>query len=237
MKLMVFDCETTGLEWKKDKIIEFGAALFDFESGKPLYLQADNILYDGELTDEIKKITGIEQEMIRAPLAVNLKNVMFRFTRIAALADYYVGHNVQFDLDFILAACEETGFTLSDKPVIDTRYDLPYSPDQSTFKLNYLLADHKLFNPYAHRALFDCMSTFALLREYDIEETILNAKSETIEIMADVGFRAKDLARGMGFYWDGARKKWLLKIKKRRYEKIKKDFPFKTKIEFEIPFG
>lgn len=236
MKILVIDCETTGLDWKVDNIIELGAVLYDWDTKKPIYLQSDNIIYDGELSDKIKSITGIDESMLQAPYAVPIKNSMFRLLKILKKADIIAGHNVQFDIDFILAACAELEMKFDIKPMIDTRYDLSFKSTQKSFKLNYLLADHQLYNPYAHRAVFDCLSTISLMEKFDINETLLNSESEFITVEAQVGFRAKDLAREMGFYWDGAQKKWLLKIKKRRFDEIKKDFPFKTKIEFEIPF-
>ena len=132
---MIIDVETTGLDHQRDSIIEFGAALCDWESGKPIYLQSDNIQYKGELDPKIIEITGIENFMLKAPYAIPLKTSLFFFSKIAQEADYYAAHNAKFDFGFLLAAAEKVGIQIPDKQIIDTRYDLPYPAKQKTFQL------------------------------------------------------------------------------------------------------
>lgn len=236
----VVDLETTGFSKTNDDIIEFGAAQYNWESKKPILLQSDLVLTDKKLSPEILRVTGIEQYMVEKPFAIPLKTAMFRLKKIIEQSDYVVAHNAKFDLGFLSEAEKKTGIILDKKPIIDTRTDLPIDASIKTRKLNYLLAEHNLFNPFAHRALFDCMSTFQLMTCYKLEDILLNQKSPLLTVKAIVDFHEKDSAKEAGFHWDGKTKSWLLDIKKYQYEAIKYDF--ETKIiagddeEFDIPF-
>lgn len=242
MKILTLDVETTGLDVETDQIIELGAVLYDWDSKKPLVLESNNVSYSGKISPKITKITGIEQFMVEKPYAISLKAALLRLKNLANVCDYYMAHNAGFDFSFLRKASITTNISLPFKPTIDTRYDLPYDEDQTNFKLNYLLADHGLFNPFAHRAVFDCMSTFMLAREYNLDDIIELTKSEMITVEAverngaGINYSKKDLARDKGFRWDSNRKKWLLDIKKIKFKKLKETFPFHTKIVDEIPF-
>ncbi len=72
-KILIIDIETTGLDADKDKIIEFGAALCDWKTKKPVYLLSENIQFSGEIDPMITDLTGIETYMVKAPYAVPLK--------------------------------------------------------------------------------------------------------------------------------------------------------------------
>ena len=234
--VLVIDIESTGIDAKKDEIIEIGAALYDWETKKPVSLQSDIILYDGKLSETIKRITGIEDWMLEKPYATPLKTAMFRLSRLMISAKYIVGHNLPFDLRFLATAAAKTGIILPERILIDTMRDLPISEHIKTKKLGYLAEEHGLFNPFKHRAVFDCLTTFQLMSCYKLEDILESQKSETITVEAIVDFDHKDLAREQGFHWDGPEKKWLMEIKKSRYEKLKTDWKFTTKIELEIPF-
>jgi len=237
-KILIIDIETTGLDPDKDKIIEFGAALCDWKTKKPVYLLSENIQFDDEIDPMITDLTGIETYMVKAPYAVPLKTAFFMLNRIAQKADYYCAHNAKFDFGFILPAAKEVGIQIPNKPIIDSRTDLPVKLTQRSFKLNYMLSDHGLFNPFAHRAVFDCLSVFKLMQQYKLKDILELQESEIMTIKANVGYTGRELARDYGFHWHGATKKWLLDIKKVRYEKmkLKRAFPFPVQVEFELPF-
>jgi DNA polymerase III alpha subunit (gram-positive type) len=232
--ILTFDVETTGFDAKKDEVIEIGAALFDWETKKPVSLQSDIVQYDGKINAEITRVTGIEQWMVKKPYAIPLKTAMFRLSRLMQIAKYIMAHNAQFDLRFLKAASEKTGIVLPERVCIDTMRDLPIPNHIKTKALNYLLTDHNLFNPFKHRAVFDCLSTFQLAACYDLEDIIEAQESELITVEALVDYDNKDLAREQGFHWNKDARKWLLEIKKSRFEKM--EFPFDTTIDFEIPF-
>jgi DNA polymerase III alpha subunit (gram-positive type) len=241
--LLTVDVETTGLDANENEIIELGAVLSDWETKKPLVIQSSNIIFNGDLPREIQDITGIEPFMLQPPFAVSLKTALIRLAKLGEVAQAYVAHNATFDKGFITEAFKKCGLPgLPPRTWIDTRFDLPYPEKQSSFKLNYLLADHGLFNPFAHRAVFDCMSTNALMGQYDFNEILELAQSEMIIVEAveadgrGISFDRKDLAKEKGFRWEGNTKQWTLQIKRARYDKIKDSFPFDTEVIFEVPF-
>jgi ATP-dependent DNA helicase DinG len=159
---LALDLETTGLDPKRDAILEVGAVRFraSFRDGA---IQADvldtwrSFVNPGRpIPIQVQQLTGITQdEVYRAPRFSQLIAQLRRF-----VGNYpVVGHNVSFDLAFLHS------------------HDLPLSnPGLDTFELAGILMPHaarysltKLGealglppNPSSHRALDDAMATMEL---------------------------------------------------------------------------
>jgi len=236
-KILIIDIETTGLD-RKDQIIEFGAALCDWETKKPVYLLSENIQYDGEIDPKITDRTGIETYMVKSPYAVPLKTALFFLKKISQKADYYCTQRSKSVFNFILPAAKELGIELPNRPIIDCPSDLPVKMTQIPLKLNHLLSEYGLLNPFSNRAVLNSLSVFKLMQQFPLSEILELQRSEMITIKGNVGYAGREMARAFGFHWDAPTKNWLMEIKKARYETMKKKliFPFPTQIEFELPF-
>lgn len=98
MRMIFFDTETTGLDFKKDRIIELACLVI--EDGNVVHEFDRFIKQDIVLSDEIKDLTGITDELLDAQglhesfVAVELYNLLKQDTLMIA-------HNCQFDLNFI----------------------------------------------------------------------------------------------------------------------------------------
>lgn len=235
-KILIIDINTTGFDKNKDKIIEFGAALCDWKKKKPVYIISENIQYDEEIDPVVTDRTGIETYMVKTPYAVPLKTACFFLNKIAQEAHYYCIHDNPFD--FILPAMKELGMKLPNKPIIESRTDLPVEVTHKSLELNHLLSEYGLINPLPHRAISNCLSLFQLMQKFKLKEIIKLQQSEMITIKGMVGYVGKDKARELGFQWDAPTKRWLLELKKCRFAtmKYKKVFPFPVRVEYEIPF-
>lgn len=104
-KIIVFDLETTGLDFKKDRIIEFGAIVLEKdENGKFIESNVINeIVNPGmEISEKITEITGITNEEIRekgiqeVELYYMIKDLFISDEKILLIA-----YNVQFDISFM----------------------------------------------------------------------------------------------------------------------------------------
>ena len=119
---VVFDLETTGLYPNSgDSIIEIGAV--KIKDGK-IIDRYDELINPGKLlSDEIIKITGINNEMLK-----DKKTIEEELPRIVEfLSDcVLVAHNASFDVNFLNDALVRVGKKPLDNPVIDT-LDLSYS--------------------------------------------------------------------------------------------------------------
>lgn len=230
MYLLGLDVETTGLDAETDRIIELGAVLWDWEKGQPvqllseLVLEAPDIALDGQIEDLTGITTGMLQTFAQAPDDI-------LFSRMAAMlerADYLVAHNAKFDRGFLQAFYRRWGRELPETPWLCTVEDVEYPPAVKNRNLIYLAGAHGFANPFSHRAVTDVLTMFKVMAHYDLGQTIENALSPKLELVALVSYDNRNLAKEQGFRWDGAAKKWKKKVRKNRFEPGK--LPFEVEV-------
>lgn len=216
MKLLGLDFETSGLDPQQDRIIEIGAVLWDTDRKAPLEVLGRLVQHPGlKLSDEITQLTGITQEDLDQQ-GIPIETALARLRELLDHADFVVAHNGnQFDRPFLEEALNRASLMdlLWNKPWIDTMTDVPYPESIRTRKLNHLAADHQVFNPLPHRAVFDVVVMLQILSQYPIAEVVELAKSPTLEIRANVSYEDRNLAKDRGYRWDGERKIWFKTIK------------------------
>lgn len=156
---VVFDLETTGLNsmpsmGKMDKIIEIGAV--KIINGNVAEKFSSFVACHERLSPEIVALTGItDADLVGAP---EIAEVIADFYKFADGA-YLVGHNVNFDYNFIRYYAEENRYAFEQK-----RYDtLTLSQELlagqvPNYKLNSI-ADYYGFTFNHHRAFDDALVT------------------------------------------------------------------------------
>lgn len=224
MKFLIVDVETTGLDPEKDTVTELGMVLCDMETKTPLVLYNELINDPNQppIREEITDLTGITQEMIDNH-GIAPEEALRKFVELAAGADAVLAHNAPFDRGMIEVSFSRLGETCPEFQWIDSCVDVPYPASIKTRTLTYLAAEHKFVNPLSHRALFDCMTTFEVIKHYDpgvIYEMSLSpnvwVQCETIVPWKDPapeGKKQNDLAKAIGFRFDGQRKIWSRQVK------------------------
>lgn len=221
MKVLGLDFETTGLNPKKDRVIECGAVLWDTDAKKPLLISSQYILPDNteinSLPPEIEKITGISHHDVNA-FGMSFKEFYHKqLEALLAMSDYCVAHNAAFDREFLLnEGGRIDGFSGCELEWIDTRTDLPqsaYSKGKSS-SLGYLAADNGFLNPFAHRAVFDVLTMLKLMSMFSFDEIIKRSESPNVSVAAIVSFDDRDKPKSCGFHWSPERKIWIREIKK-----------------------
>ncbi len=101
---VAFDIETTGLDWKTDRITEIGAVVM--KDGKELERFQTFVQPGKPIPPEITKLTGItDADVADAPDETSAVTDFLRFAGSRPL----VAHNAVFDVGFISAACERAG--------------------------------------------------------------------------------------------------------------------------------
>ncbi|MBC7533332.1 MAG: hypothetical protein H7318_17305 [Oligoflexus sp.] len=205
---VVLDLETSGMEVGKDQIIEVGILEFCVgEDGKPQITNMYSAVEDPgfPLSPEIQKLTGLKDETVKG------QRVNWAYVReILERASLVVAHNASFDRSFIELRAELQGLDLHwacSMKHIDWE-----GKGFRTRALNYLAADHGFVNPFAHRALFDCATTFRIVEPY-FGELLSRSYLQEMRILATgAAFEAKDKLRAARYRWDPQQRVWFKDI-------------------------
>ncbi|MFW6318710.1 MAG: PolC-type DNA polymerase III [Bacillota bacterium] len=169
-RLIIFDLETTGLNYNNEEIIDFGAIEvrlnpqgFQVTNDFNLLIKASKALSTKiteltNITDEMLITSGIKSE----DLPPIIKQLFDKDTLVVA-------YNIQFDLSFIIATMkrvdpnfEFTSDILDLMAVYKDRHDYPH-------RLENAAKTYNIVNVNAHRAYDDAVATFELLKQLEKE--------------------------------------------------------------------
>ena len=175
-RLVLFDTETTGLQFSRDEIIEFAAVVVELRNGVPTVTQEYDELISlspgGFVPPKIEELTGISTQ--------DLREKGLPKTRVARdIADMIQGnalllaYNAHFDLSFLYYFLLRDGdpMILKGKDKLDL---LTVYKDRASFPHKLLNAiDHygltgKVVN--SHRAVDDVIATLAVMQEMEREK-------------------------------------------------------------------
>ncbi|MCD7033396.1 ATP-dependent DNA helicase DinG [Metabacillus sp. GX 13764] len=161
-RYVVLDVETTGNSPKKgDRIIQFAAAVL--ENGEITEQFASFVNPEKPIPLFIEQLTGITDEMVKhAPLFSEIA------PKIAELLEgaYFTAHNVSFDLSFVQAELERSGFGKFTGGLIDTvELSRIAFPAAESYKLSELCNGLGIEHLQPHRADSDAYVTAILLQK------------------------------------------------------------------------
>lgn len=149
VKYTVLDLETTGIDYKKDRIIEIGAIKVTCERKEYQTL----IKIDKPLSENIKKLTGItDEDLIDGMDEAKAINELLEFIG----DDKIVGYNINFDIKFINEALKRQGLP----PIKNKIFDImKYAKKEKMFLKNYkletVIREYGIKSEIPHRALED----------------------------------------------------------------------------------
>lgn len=205
---IIVDLETTGLNPLEDEIIEIGILEFSVnQSIKPTLARCYGALQQPSkpLTPIIQKITGLTDEAL-----VNQKIDWPLVRQYLEQASIVIAHNAAFDRSFLERQPELSSLDLhwgcSQKHIDWHKHGF------KSRALNYLACDHGFLNPFAHRAMFDCATTFRLITPY-LGELINRSYEREFELLAhQAPFDKKDVLREQGYRWNQGSRVWGKKV-------------------------
>ncbi|MBP3619726.1 MAG: ribonuclease H-like domain-containing protein [Clostridia bacterium] len=158
--IVVFDIETTGLDFATDQIIELGAV--KIENGNIVEKFSTFVKPTKPIPAEVVDLTGITEDMVEdAPSIRNVIKEFYDFTRGCVLC----GHNViGFDIKFIRREGEDYGLEF-DNDIIDTMKEAQASRKLkiTRFNLGAVVKALGLVLEGAHRAWNDAYATAQVL--------------------------------------------------------------------------
>ena len=177
-EFVVIDTETTGLHKGKDKILELGAVRF--VGGKPVEIFETLVNPGRPIPKEVTAINHITDDMVSG--CPTIREVLPAFDRFVG-ASNVVGHNLDFDLGFILKAGSRMAHTKRryyctleqsqkilktpkrkwDSEINAYIKDIDGDWDVEDCKLNTLCEYYGIVAPDAHRASADAYATGQLL--------------------------------------------------------------------------
>lgn len=201
---IIVDIETTGLDSENDKIIEIGIVEFQISEAfeitmTEIYGAVEDPKQD--LDPQIQELTGLSNQVL-AGKSIDWEKVKGMFQR----ASVVIAHNMEFDRSFLIkhpALAEVSVHWACSMKHIDW--------DKHGFKsrsLNYLAADHGFINPFAHRAVFDCATTFRLMSKH-LKEMVERSYEKEVFIKAvRAPFESKDLLKARRYRWDPEERVW-----------------------------
>jgi len=219
LKGVILDTETTGLNHRKDEIIEIGTVAFTFDErgnigdiiGVYGALQQPSV----PIPEEITRLTGITDEMVTGQ--------MIDHQQLRSLidgTDLIIAHNAGFDRPF----CESFSPMFADKAWACSVSEIEWTKRgfEGT-KLGYLIGQAGYFHE-GHRAVDDCFALLQVLAAGDVgrgqtpfAELYQTSQRSRIRIFAENSpFEMKDHLKARGYRWsdgsDGRPKCWWAEI-------------------------
>ncbi len=164
---VALDLETTGLDPEWDSIIEIG--MVRVRHGEVAAEYSTLVNPGMEIDEFITELTGITNDMLAAAPA--LPEVL-PAARDFMGDDIILGHNINFDINFIYDNCEYQGLKPVSNGYIDTmRISRRVLPDLKHHRLRDIVNALGVDHAQAHRATGDCIATLecykALLARID----------------------------------------------------------------------
>lgn len=150
------DLETTGLDPKRDKIIEIGAVKVVDGRVEETF---QTLLSPGrKLEDKITELTGIrDEQLIHAPA---IEEVLPAFLEFAG-EEVLLGHSILFDYSFLKKAAVNQKQKFERKGMDTLKIARKYLPELESRSLGYLCGYYGIAH-HAHRALDDAQATVEL---------------------------------------------------------------------------
>jgi predicted DnaQ family exonuclease/DinG family helicase len=156
--IVVLDLETTGLDKRKDRVIEVACIKFDAQTFEEREIYHTFVNPEREIPQLISQITQITQSDIEdAPIFLEIKQDIQNFIGDAPI----LGHNTLFDKDFLIAH----GIFLENNLVLDTFYFANFLLwDIKSLNLEHICGSLGIELLWSHRAINDARATLYVYR-------------------------------------------------------------------------
>ena len=175
-RLVLFDTETTGLDYCRDEIIEFAAVVVERQNGKPVvtkeYDELITLSPGGFVPPEIERLTGITNQDIREK-GIPKTRVCRDIAEMVQGNTLLLAYNAHFDLCFLFYLLLRNGdpAILKGKDKLDllTVYKDRHSyPHKLCNAIEVYDLGDKVVN--SHRAVDDVLATVAVMEAMEQEK-------------------------------------------------------------------
>lgn len=205
-KVLIFDFETTGLNYRFNNIIEIGAILLEKKDGSFQIKEEFNVFIkqNEPLPAKIVEITNITDEML-INQGIPEQEAFIKFDSLIDQDTLLVAYNLAFDIGFLGALYQKyhninyliNNDILDAMAVYKDRYKYPH-------RLESALSTFNIINERAHRAIDDAKTTFLLLEQLALENNNLYKYINVLGYNPRYGApRVKVLKQGVKFIPQG----------------------------------
>ena len=179
-RLVLFDTETTGLQYNRDEIIEFAAVVVEWQNGQAVVTEEYDKLISlspgGFVPPMIQNLTGITNEAIR-DRGIPKTRLCCDIARMIAGNTLLLAYNAHFDLSFLyyllLRDGDPTILKGKDKLDLLTVYrDRRSYPHKLCSAIEAYGLSDQVVN--SHRAVDDVLATVAVMLEMEKERDDLH---------------------------------------------------------------
>lgn len=190
---IVFDIEITGLDSSYDEVIEIGA--IKVKNNKIVSKFNSLVKPKNEIDEYITELTGITNEMVKD--APTIEEILPDFMNYIG-NDILIGHNINFDINFIYDNLYRNKFDVLSNDFIDTmRISRKLLSELPHHRLIDLAKYFKIDSTNNHRSLKDCeitMNVYENLKEIALQKYgNVDEFKNTFKKHKKEGLRAKDI--------------------------------------------
>ena len=154
---VAIDLETTGLDPKRDKIIEIGAALVS--GGEVVKTFSTLVNPRRELDERIGELTGITSDMVAG--APDIGEVIGRIVEFCGALPL-LGHHIIFDYSFLKRAAVNQGLPFEKNGIDTLTLCRRFMPDEERKNLGNASLYYGIKQEGAHRAMADALTAHLL---------------------------------------------------------------------------
>lgn len=216
--LLIVDVETTGMDPRKERCVELGAALFSVPDRTTLCQVSALFPVEQNAAEFVNRISPAST-LRKQPWQQALQ----LFAAMARQADAAVAHNAAFDSRWFGVE----PLPALDLPWICTCEAMVWPADlhlRSNPSLRDLALAHDIPVWAAHRALTDCIYLAQIFeRCADLEQRLLEALQPRHLYRADVSYDNRHLAKAAGFRWDPESRMWSRRLSESQRQAL--EFP------------
>lgn len=199
-RLVLFDTETTGLDYRRDEIISFAAVAVENPGGAPAVVQQYDELValspGGFVPPKIQELTGISTQDLREK-GIRKERLCRDIAELIAGNTLLLAYNAHFDLSFLFYLLLRSGdpAILRGKDKLDLltvyrdRHSYPHR--LSSAIAQYHLED-KAVN--SHRAIDDVLAAFAVMGAMEEEKDDLERYVNLFGYNAKYGIEGKPIS-------------------------------------------
>lgn len=256
MAVLLIDFEATGIDPRQARIIEIGAMVVD-DQYQPIGKQVSQIVWESgypALTDEVKNVTGITQDILLAEGVPLVDALTLLGNIVGPSVDFSIAFNKAYDEVLFKEEMARVGITTNGLALL---FGMPWLCAMTGIETNYKFKSWRLahlaleygvtVNPKElHRAINDVELMRQMLiaagstpREIHAYEKIpwLYVQANTKPPWEDKG-ASTDMAKARGYNWQTAKgdptgqvfdKKWVKRIKEKDLEKEEREAPFQVR--------
>ena len=208
--MVFFDLETTGLLPEKDRMLQLSAVSIKMSVAKLLSFNTYIRLEKGMVVPQkITELTGITDEMSKQ-YGISEEKALLSFGQwLDAERVIMVGHNVQFDLCFLLEACRRHTETCSGVKALIDRADyldtLTVYKDRrpSPHNLSSAVYEYHVCFKSSHHALEDAGATLALCYFMGCEKSDLHTYINRFGINPKYGLSGAEIEKVAYYIQEG----------------------------------